>query len=143
MVISILCGGSGTRLWPLSRKLMPKQFAKLIGEDSLFKMTLERNSKLLSAHDSLQVITNDQHYFLALDIAKSLNIHIDMFILETLSKNTAAALTLGALLVARQNPNELILTLPSDHIIHDDDAYRACVETACKFASKWGGGGTL
>ena len=59
MVISILCGGSGTRLWPLSRKLMPKQFAKLIGEDSLFKMTLERNAKLLSVNDSWQVITND------------------------------------------------------------------------------------
>ena len=136
MVISILCGGSGTRLWPLSRKLMPKQFAKLIGEDSLFKMTLERNAKLLSVNDSWQVITNDKHYFLALDIAKSLNIDIDMFILETLSKNTAAALTLGAMLVAKQNPNEIILTLPSDHIIHDDNAYKACVEMACQFAEK-------
>lgn len=134
MVISILCGGSGTRLWPLSRKLMPKQFAKLIGQDSLFKMTLKRNKKLLQENDTLQIITNEQHYFLALDIAQQLNIHIESFILESLAKNTAAALTISALLISKQNPDEVILTLPSDHIIHDDNAYRDCVYNACEIA---------
>lgn len=134
MVISILCGGNGTRLWPLSRKLMPKQFAKLIGQDSLFKMTLERNKKLLQENDTLHIITNEQHYFLALDIAQSLDITIHSFILETLAKNTAAALTISALLVAKHNPNEVILTLPSDHIIRDDNAYKDCVNNACEVA---------
>lgn len=134
MVISILCGGSGTRLWPLSRKLMPKQFAKLIGQDSIFKMTLERNQEILQSNDTLQIITNEQHYFLALDIAQSLDITIHSFILESLAKNTAAALTISALLVAKQNPNEVILTLPSDHIIHDNNAYKDCVYNACEIA---------
>lgn len=136
MVISILCGGSGTRLWPLSRKAMPKQFAKLVGQDSLFKMTLERNQKILKENDSIQIVTNEQHYFLALDIAQSANIEIQSFILESLAKNTAQALTISALLVAKKNPNEIILTLPSDHIINDLKSYRECVYKACEVAEQ-------
>ncbi|MWV62280.1 cupin domain-containing protein [Helicobacter saguini] len=134
MVISILCGGSGTRLWPISRELMPKQFARLIGNDSLFKLTLERNVKLLGKNDSLQVITNDKHYFLALDEAAEVGIKVQSFILESIAKNTAAALTFAALLTAKTNPNEVILTLPSDHIIHDFPKYKSCVESALKLA---------
>lgn len=136
MVVSILCGGSGTRLWPISRELMPKQFASLIGQDSLFKLTLERNARLLSPNDSLQVITNDKHYFLALDEAKQAGIKVQSFILESIAKNTAAALTFAALLIAKTNPNEVILTLPSDHIIHDFESYKKCVENAVKLAKQ-------
>lgn len=136
MVVSILCGGSGTRLWPISRTLMPKQFAKLLGNDSLFKITLKRNAKLLHANDSLQVITNDKHYFLAIDEANEANIAIQSYILESVAKNTAAALTISALLVSKRNPDDIILTLPSDHLIHDDKAYKDCVDKAVECAKQ-------
>ncbi len=134
MIISILCGGSGTRLWPISRSLMPKQFAKIIGDESLLKLTLKRNLKLLQSGSKLHIVSNDKHYFLALDTTNELNIKVDSFILEALSKNTAAALTIDALLVSQHNPNEVILVLPSDHIIHDDDLYMDCVNRAFEIA---------
>lgn len=131
MVISILCGGSGTRLWPISRVLMPKQFAKLIGEDSLFKLTLRRNKIFNSP---FQIITNDKSYFLALDEASAENIDLDSCILESVSKNTALALCIGAMDVAIKNKDEIILALPSDHIIHNLDQYQKSVEEAKKLA---------
>ncbi|RDU63466.1 mannose-1-phosphate guanylyltransferase/mannose-6-phosphate isomerase [Helicobacter didelphidarum] len=134
MVISILCGGSGTRLWPLSRELMPKQFARLIGEDSLFKIALERNAKILEENDTLQAIMNEKHYFLAIDEANKANISIQSYILESFAKNTATALTISALLIAKNNPDEIILTLPSDHIVHDEIAYQECVKHAKEIA---------
>ncbi len=134
MVISILCGGNGTRLWPISRSLMPKQFAKIIGNDSLFQLTLKRNMNLMKNNDKFHIITNDKYYFLALDIANNINIHIDSFILESLCKNTAAALTIDAILTYKQNPNEVILVLPSDHIINDYEKYKECVNNAYKIA---------
>ena len=90
MVISILCGGSGTRLWPISRASMPKQFAKLLGKDSLFTRTLERNAKLLKDTDSLQVITNDKHYFLTLDEVQEAKITVKTYILEKAIKGDFA-----------------------------------------------------
>jgi mannose-1-phosphate guanylyltransferase len=64
----ILCGGSGTRLWPLSRTLMPKQFVKLFNNKSLFELTVERNSKIC---DKNFIVSNAEQYFLALDQLES------------------------------------------------------------------------
>jgi len=72
----ILCGGSGTRLWPLSRKLMPKQFLKLFNDRSLFQLTLERNKDLV---EKFLVITNEDQYFLALDQIEELTTHYPLF----------------------------------------------------------------
>lgn len=68
----ILCGGSGTRLWPISRTLMPKQFVKLFNDKSLFQLTVERNSKLC---DDIFVVSNSEQYFLALDQLEELTTH--------------------------------------------------------------------
>lgn len=125
MIISILCGGSGTRLWPLSRELMPKQFVKLLNNTSLFQQTLRRNLPLKS---DFYITTNKEHYFLAqdevLDLDDKINCH---YILESIPKNTAAALLLNALCV---DSEEVILALPSDHIINNDDAYLKAIKEA-------------
>ena len=108
MTISILCGGSGTRLFPLSRELLPKQFVSLLPSQdgapshSLFQETLLRNAFLQSSLNAkIQVITNENHYFIAKDQAKECGFDIDEFILESIGKNTAPALAMAALSVCK------------------------------------------
>ena len=148
MKIAILCGGSGTRLWPLSRELMPKQFAKLLGESSLFTQTIARN---LAFSDDFCIVTSQKHYFLAQDEVekigevekiekipescppKTANLAAKTYryILEAAPKNTAAALAFVAL---EAKEDDIILALPSDHIIKGEDAYRAAVLEAQNLA---------
>lgn len=125
MIISILCGGSGTRLWPLSRELMPKQFVKLFNNTSLFQQTIHRNIALKS---DFYIITNQEHYFLAQDEILDLDEKINCkYILESIPKNTAAALLFNALSV---KSDEIILALPSDHIIKNEDIYIKTIKEA-------------
>ena len=107
----ILCGGSGTRLWPLSRTLMPKQFIRLFNAKSLFDLTLRRN---VHAQKTI-IVCNEAHYFLALDECGGKK--IDKFILEPFGKNTAAAITFAALCC---DEDEILLITPSDHLIEDE-----------------------
>ena len=118
MIIAILCGGLGTRLWPLSRELMPKQFVKLNNGYSLFQKTILRNINL---GERFFILTNKIHYFLAYDEVNDLNTTKQYsYILEDESKNTAASLLFLALSVKE---DEIILSIPSDHIIENNDAY--------------------
>lgn len=130
MVVAILCGGSGTRLWPLSRELMPKQFVSLVNNSSLFQQTILRNVEF---SNDFYIITNDKHYFLALDEIEKIEIENIRYkyILESISKNTAAALLFVAL---SSKKDDIILALPSDHIIKDDDSYRDSISKAQKLA---------
>ena len=130
MIVAILCGGSGTRLWPLSRELMPKQFVSLINE-SLFQQTILRN---LDFSDKFCVVTNDKHYFLALDEIGKINAKNTEFnyILESISKNTAAALLFVAL---NTNSDDIILALPSDHIIKNTQSYKNAILEAKDLAN--------
>lgn len=121
----ILCGGSGTRLWPLSRESYPKQFLKLAGEHSLFQQTLIRLGSLTQADFTIQapiIVTNEAHRFLVLDqlhqIDKSANI-----ILEPVAKNTAPSLTLAALQANELYENAVLIVLPADHAINDDKGF--------------------
>jgi mannose-1-phosphate guanylyltransferase len=87
----ILCGGSGTRLWPISRTLYPKQFVKLFDDKSLFQLTVERNADLCR---SFLIVSNAEQYFLAIDQLEELNIHSfnannSRFLLESVGRNTA------------------------------------------------------
>ena len=133
MIIAVLCGGSGTRLWPLSREFMPKQFVSLINE-SLFQQTILRN---LAFSNDFCIVTNNKHYFLALDeiekIKEKSNISNAKFdyILESISKNTAAALLFIAL---NAKPSDIILALPSDHIIKDMQSYNKAILEAKELA---------
>lgn len=131
MINLILCGGCGTRLWPVSRTLMPKQFAKLFDGSSLFQGTVMTNSV---ACKSQYVISNAEQYFLAKDqlseiFEKENNPH---FLLEPVGRNTAPAIALACLSL---DPDEIVLVSPSDHVIRDKGAYLECLERAEKLAA--------
>ena len=125
----ILCGGSGTRLWPLSRRLMPKQFVKLFEDRSLFQLTVERNAKVC---DSQFIVSNTEQYFLALDQLEELHKTKNRYLLEPVGRNTAPAIALACLSL---DPEEVVLVTPSDHLIKNERAYAQVVEKAKAFAS--------
>ena len=132
--IVILCGGSGTRLWPISRESFPKQFNTLIGSHSLFQQTLLRNAPLLSLEDaSFEIISNEQFYFLIKDQAKNISIPIASIILESIPKNTAPAIALSAL---NAKPEDILLILPSDHYIQDSKHYIQTIYEAIDLAKQ-------
>lgn len=124
----LLCGGNGTRLWPLSRILMPKQFLQIFKQKSLFQLTLERNLKLCS---EILIVSNEEQYFLALDQMGRSNRKNVNFILEPIAQNTAASITLACLSLAK---DEIILVTPSDHLIKDEKAYEKVIQKALEFA---------
>ena len=134
LTIAILCGGSGTRLFPISRELMPKQFVPFFDDASLFQQSVLRNAPL---GDEMFVVTNEAHYFLAKDnisqILQKQNAHTQTilqnpkYILECISKNTASALLFVALSAKKDS---IILALPSDHIIKDLPKYEDAINDA-------------
>jgi len=131
----VICGGSGTRLWPLSRNLMPKQFAKLINNKSLFQLALERNSAFC---DSFCIISNVEHFFLAHDQmdASELNKKIvkdTKYILEPVGRNTAPAIALACLTL---NDDDMVLVSPSDHLIKNHEEYEKAVARAAVLAEQ-------
>jgi mannose-1-phosphate guanylyltransferase/mannose-6-phosphate isomerase len=116
----ILCGGSGTRLWPLSRKSFPKQFVPLVGNKSLLQLTLERVARL-SPH--VMAVAAEEHRFLVTDTMRSAQVS-GAIILEPVARNTAAAMALAAL---RARPEDLLLFCPADHHIPDAAAFTETV----------------
>jgi mannose-1-phosphate guanylyltransferase len=125
----ILCGGSGTRLWPISRTLMPKQFVKLFENKSLFQLTVERNSKVC---DSQFIVSNAEQYFLALDQLEELNKTNNKYLLEPVGRNTAPAIALACM---QLDYDEIVLVTPSDHLIKDETEYGKVLEKAKELAS--------
>ena len=117
----ILCGGSGTRLWPLSRKSFPKQFVPLIGHKSLLQLTLERVKPLGS---SVICVASDEHRFLVAESMKAAKV-AGQVLLEPMPRNTAAAMAIAAL---SAGPEDLLLFCPSDHHIPDTDAFVKVVQ---------------
>lgn len=115
----ILAGGSGTRLWPLSRAAYPKQFLHLIDEQySLFQQTLMRATHIPGSELST-VICNQDHYFICLDEVAELNIGNINYIIEPLGRNTAPAIAIAAINFLEQGEDPYLLVMPSDHLIHE------------------------
>ena len=125
----ILCGGSGTRLWPISRTLMPKQFVKLFSNKSLFQLTVERNSKLCK---SQFIVSNAEQYFLALDQLEELGKKNNKYLLEPIGRNTAPAIALACMALEY---DEIVLVTPSDHLIKDEKEYEKVLKKAKELAS--------
>jgi mannose-1-phosphate guanylyltransferase len=125
----ILCGGAGTRLWPISRKTHPKQFAKIFNNQSLFEKTIERH---LNLADSYSIIVNQAQLPICQEqVLKSLN-SITRFLVEPVGRNTAAAIALAAF---DSDPEEILLVLPSDHLIAEQSLYESCVKKASELAA--------
>lgn len=125
----ILCGGSGTRLWPISRTLMPKQFVPLFEEKSLFQLTVERNQSMCNAQ---MIVSNAEQYFLAVDQLSAMKSTKNHFLLEPLGRNTAPAIALACMALL---PEEIVLVTPSDHLIKDEAAYLLVLKQAMEQAS--------
>jgi len=126
----ILSGGSGTRLWPLSRAAYPKQLMPLVGKESLLQETVQRvaDPALFSAPF---LICNDEHRFLVAEQLRALRVKPEAIVLEPLARNTAAAVAAAARMA---EPSSLLLILPSDHYIQDTGAFRAAAAKAAKAA---------
>jgi mannose-1-phosphate guanylyltransferase/mannose-6-phosphate isomerase len=131
----ILCGGSGTRLWPLSRRDFAKQHAPVLGGASPFQRTLARVAAAGAGrwHKPL-VIAGEAARFMAAEQARAAGIAVDL-VLEPEGRDTLAAITLGTLFAARRGPEAVALILPSDHLIPDAEAFGAAVETAAAAAA--------
>jgi mannose-1-phosphate guanylyltransferase/mannose-6-phosphate isomerase len=132
----ILCGGSGTRLWPLSREQYPKQLLPLIDEDSLLQATVRRLDGLsnVSVHPPI-IVSNEEYRFI---IAEQLRImdKAGMIILEPCGRNTAPALTVAALAAMNNESDPVLLVMPSDHVITDISAFQATIHKGIPLAER-------
>ncbi|PKM05650.1 MAG: mannose-1-phosphate guanylyltransferase/mannose-6-phosphate isomerase, partial [Gammaproteobacteria bacterium HGW-Gammaproteobacteria-4] len=125
LVPVILSGGSGTRLWPLSREAHPKQFLPLLGERSLLQSTWLRVQGL-DAKPPL-VVSNESHRFMVAEQLREVGCQPAAIVLEPVGRNTAPAIAAAALLAMADGDDPLLLVLPSDHVIADDVGFRAAV----------------
>lgn len=121
----LLCGGSGTRLWPVSRKALPKQFSRLVGEMTLYQAALSRG-RGPGWRDPV-VVTSDAYLDLARRQAEAVDVSPSSFLVEPSARNTAPAILAAAFHVAETDPEALMLIMPSDHSIPDATAFRAAI----------------
>lgn len=135
MLAVILSGGSGTRLWPLSREAYPKQFLPVVSGESLLTETIERGLAL-SESTRVMAITNEDHRFVVAAHLQALTpAQVAGIILEPVGRNTAPAIALAALSACETNPQELMLVMPSDHVLKETDAFRDTVNQGAKAAA--------
>jgi len=131
----ILSGGSGTRLWPLSREKYPKQLLPLIGDDSLLQATVRRIEGI-SGIDLAppMVVCNEEYRFVVAEQLRTMD-RPGTLVLEPAGRNTAPALTLAALAASRDGADPVLLVMPADHVILDTAAFRQAVEQAAQLAA--------
>ena len=131
----ILCGGSGTRLWPMSRRQLPKQFLPLVSGNSMLQDTVLRTTKLSNAGPPI-LVCSEEHRFLAAEQLRELSIRPQCILLEPAARNTAPALAAAAMAIQHMAPGSLMLVLPADHLINDPIAFSEAVSEAAKASSQ-------
>jgi len=134
----VLSGGSGTRLWPMSRRLLPKQSLPLGSERTLFQDTVLRLKGIESVRAPV-VVSNDEHRFLVAEQMREIGVKPEVQILEPVGRNTAPAVAVVALHLQSRDLEACLLVLPSDHLIRDVPAFHAAVAAALSLAA----GGSL
>ena len=121
----ILCGGSGTRLWPLSRSSYPKQFVPLVGDQTLFQASAQRVSGAL--FDTPFIVTNSDFRFIVAEQLQEVGIDPETILIEPESRNTAPAVLAAALYLAEKTPEAVMLVAPSDHVIPDTKLFEEAI----------------
>ncbi|WP_110948610.1 mannose-1-phosphate guanylyltransferase/mannose-6-phosphate isomerase [Pseudomonas bohemica] len=134
MIPVILSGGSGSRLWPLSRKQFPKQFLALTGEHTLFQQTLERLQFEGMQHPV--VVCNKDHRFIVGEQLDALGLETQGIIMEPFGRNTAPAVAITAMMLANEGRDELMLVLPADHVIDDQKSLQRALALATVAAER-------
>ncbi|MEA3088564.1 MAG: mannose-phosphate guanylyltransferase / mannose-6-phosphate isomerase [Paraburkholderia sp.] len=129
----ILCGGSGTRLWPMSRGGYPKQYLKLTGENTLIQQTALRLHGVADVASPI-IVTNHEQRFLVAEQLRQIDVVSSAIVLEPASRNTAPAIAVAALLAMRESPDALLLVLPSDHVIANEPAFIKAAGAAAQIA---------
>ena len=133
----ILCGGSGTRLWPLSRAGFPKQFLCLTGDESLFQQAVRRLVRVASPDIQVRaptIVTGEDHRFLASEQLREAKIELGCILLEPIGRNTAPALTLAALAALETGEDSVLVVTPSDQTVSDSAAFTAAMQKAIRAA---------
>ncbi|AOH36308.1 mannose-1-phosphate guanylyltransferase/mannose-6-phosphate isomerase [Luteimonas sp. JM171] len=131
--VVLLSGGSGTRLWPLSREAYPKQFLPLAGEQTMLQDTWQRVAPL--AGGAPIVVANEEHRFLAAEQLRVVGVDDAAIVLEPAGRNTAPAIAAAALQAMAGGGDPLLLVLPSDHVVRDAQAFQAAVREAMPAAA--------
>ena len=127
----IMAGGSGSRLWPVSRSMYPKQFQALTGSRTMLQVTAQRVGPLTDQRPLL--VCNEEHRFIAAEQMRGIDTPCEI-ILEPVGRNTAPAVALAALRAIRDDGDALLLVLAADHLIRDEDGFRQQIEAAVRFA---------
>lgn len=130
----VLAGGTGSRLWPLSRQMNPKQFLKLCGDETLLQQTLARFNGLDVTAPA--IICNDEHRFLVAEQLREVGVTNASILLEPVGRNTAPAIALAALSVRQKGEDPLLLVLAADHYIEREEVFREAVATATSLADR-------
>lgn len=133
MIPVILAGGTGSRLWPLSRSSHPKQFLPLVGEQTMMQATISRLAGIGDVQKPL-VLCNDAHRFLVAEQLREIGFERSEVLLEPLGRNTAAAIAVAALTAFESDPDGTLLVLPADHLIPDTEGFHEAIERACSAA---------
>jgi mannose-1-phosphate guanylyltransferase / mannose-6-phosphate isomerase len=130
----ILCGGTGSRLWPLSRALLPKQFLSLVSDRTMLQETVQRLAGAKAA--APLVVSNAEHRFLVGEQLRDIGVKPHTHVLEPVGRNTAPAVAAAAVCVAAADPEGTLLVLPADHLIKDVSRFHAAIREASAVADQ-------
>ncbi len=133
----ILCGGTGSRLWPLSRASFPKQYLEIIPGNSIsfLQETIKRVRNLKNFDDPI-IICNEDHRFIVAEQVRELGIKAKSILLEPTGRNTAPAITVASIKAFQGNKDSILLVLPADHIIQDEDRFIKTINKAQEFVRR-------